>query len=180
MCRRWPVWRKNLCPLPMPAEHRRLHFPPWQSWPFTSHLGRWCSWGLGKVLEGSGLSLVCFFCLLSVLMRFTSPLIGLWALGLKLTLLGNHYVCKFWGGGGIPGCIARHWNAYLFSAWRDYALLEPEEVVFLFFWSNHVAVGISIRGLGIKPIPSVVDAWNLNHWTTREAPKGKFLNKLVG
>ena len=39
--------------------------------------------------------------------------------------------------------------------------------------------GILILWLGIKPIPSALEAWVLNHWTNREAPTMSFL-KLHG
>ena len=43
------------------------------------------------------------------------------------------------------------------------------------------ACGVACRILiplpGIKPVPSAVEAWSLNHWTTREAPAKEFLRK---
>ena len=50
-------------------------------------------------------------------------------------------------------------------------------VVFAFFLSlfylfghNHAACGIWVPWPGIKPAPPTVEAWHLNHWTTREVP----------
>ena len=31
----------------------------------------------------------------------------------------------------------------------------------------------------IKPVPPAEEAWNLNHWTTREVPKLLFLEKFT-
>ena len=41
----------------------------------------------------------------------------------------------------------------------------------LFFFSlcfGCTAFGIVVSQLGIKPVPPAVEAWSLNHWTTRE------------
>lgn len=121
------LWKENTertSPLsPMSTGAQMLHFPPWQSWSFTSQLGRSCAWGPGRVLEGWDLSLAFFSCLCSVLMRFTTPHM---APGLPT---GKPFRLQVLG--GTPDCIARHWNTHFVSAWRDYALLEPEEGVFL-------------------------------------------------
>ena len=39
------------------------------------------------------------------------------------------------------------------------------------FWLCHTARGILVSQPGIKPMPPAVEAWSLNHWTTREAPQ---------
>ena len=31
----------------------------------------------------------------------------------------------------------------------------------------------------IEPIPTVLEAWSLNHWTTREVPKQKILKQYL-
>ena len=33
-----------------------------------------------------------------------------------------------------------------------------------------MACGISVLPPGIEPVPPVMEAWSLNHWTTREVP----------
>ena len=38
------------------------------------------------------------------------------------------------------------------------------------FWSYHVACGILVLQPGIGPMPPVVEAWSLNHWTIKEFP----------
>ena len=47
---------------------------------------------------------------------------------------------------------------------------------FFFFWSCLLACGILVPWLGIKPVPSALREWSLNHWTTREVPRP---NKVV-
>ena len=42
----------------------------------------------------------------------------------------------------------------------------------LFFWP---ACGILVPRPGIEPTPTSLEAWSLNHWTTREVPKGTSL-----
>ena len=37
-----------------------------------------------------------------------------------------------------------------------------------FFWPHHEACRILAPGPGIEPMPSAVEAWSPNHWTTRE------------
>ena len=43
------------------------------------------------------------------------------------------------------------------------------------FWLHRVTCGISVPRLGMEPMPPAVEAWSLNHWTTREVPVGHFL-----
>ena len=39
----------------------------------------------------------------------------------------------------------------------------------------HTARGVLVSQPGIKPVPPAVEAWSLNHWTTREpAPDQSF------
>ena len=40
----------------------------------------------------------------------------------------------------------------------------------LFFWPYCVARRILVPSSGVKPVPPAVEAWNPNHWTTREVP----------
>ena len=48
-----------------------------------------------------------------------------------------------------------------------------------FFWPHHVARGILLCQRGIKPAPSVLKVWSLNHWTAREVPRGIFQKEGV-
>ena len=41
---------------------------------------------------------------------------------------------------------------------------------FFFFESRHVACGILGPRPGIEPTPPALEAWSLNHWTSREVP----------
>ena len=41
--------------------------------------------------------------------------------------------------------------------------------IYLFF-GHHVAHGIFVLWLGIKPVPPALEMKRLNHWTTREVP----------
>ena len=41
-------------------------------------------------------------------------------------------------------------------------------------WLHHVACGILIPRSGIEPTPPELDAWCLNHWTTREVLNSTF------
>ena len=45
---------------------------------------------------------------------------------------------------------------------------------FLLFWPHHVACGTLTLRLGIKPVPSSLAAWSLDHWTAREVPVQRF------
>ena len=38
------------------------------------------------------------------------------------------------------------------------------------FWLCYAACGILVPRAGTEPVPPAVEAWSLNHWTTREAP----------
>ena len=40
-----------------------------------------------------------------------------------------------------------------------------------FFWPCHAACGILVPLPGIELVSPAVEAWSLNHWTAREAPK---------
>ena len=41
---------------------------------------------------------------------------------------------------------------------------------FFFFWPRCMACGIQVPQPEIEPVPPSVEAWSLNHWTTREVP----------
>ena len=49
---------------------------------------------------------------------------------------------------------------------------------FSFFWLYHTACGILVPQLGIKPEPSVLKVWSLNHWTAGETTIKKNFFKL--
>ena len=43
-------------------------------------------------------------------------------------------------------------------------------IIILIFWPCHVAWGILVPRPGIEPVPSALEAWSFNHWTTSEIP----------
>ena len=43
-------------------------------------------------------------------------------------------------------------------------------LLLLCFFGHTKACGILVLQPGIKPMPPVLEAWSLNHWTTREVP----------
>ena len=43
------------------------------------------------------------------------------------------------------------------------------------FWLLCAAHGVLVPWPGSEPIAPAVEAWSLNHWTTREVPKGTSL-----
>ena len=43
-------------------------------------------------------------------------------------------------------------------------------IIILIFWPCHVAWGILVPRPGIEPVPSALEAQNLNHWTIKEIP----------
>ena len=45
----------------------------------------------------------------------------------------------------------------------------------LSIWLHYVACGILVPRPGIKPTPPALEAWSLNHWTTREVLNSAFL-----
>ena len=47
--------------------------------------------------------------------------------------------------------------------------------IFLFFGPCPVAHGIFVPQPGMETRPPAMEAWSLNHWTTREAPGFLFL-----
>ena len=56
--------------------------------------------------------------------------------------------------------------------------LFTDKELFFFFLAHLAARGISVPQPGIKPGPSAVRAWRLNHWTTREFPGTCFFKSL--
>ena len=46
----------------------------------------------------------------------------------------------------------------------------PDLFIYFFFWPHCTACGILVPWPGIKPVPTVVEALNPNHWPTREFP----------
>ena len=55
----------------------------------------------------------------------------------------------------------RHW-------WLKFC--NPLKKNFFLIWPYCTAYRIILRRPGIEPVPPALEAWNLNHWTTREAP----------
>ena len=48
---------------------------------------------------------------------------------------------------------------------------------FFFFWPCHAACGILVPQPGIEHVPPALEAWSLNHWTSREVPMLLFLDE---
>lgn len=51
-------------------------------------------------------------------------------------------------------------------------------VTCLYFWRCQVACGILVSQTWIEPVPRAWEAWNLNHWATKEVPPCYSLNLL--
>ena len=47
------------------------------------------------------------------------------------------------------------------------------------FWLRHAACEILVPQPGIEPAPPVLEAWSLNHWTSREVPAPLLLSCLT-
>ena len=60
--------------------------------------------------------------------------------------------------------------AFIFFLKYRYSPWDLFIYVFFFFWLCHTACGILVHRPGIEPVPLAVEAWCLNHWTTREVP----------
>ena len=50
-------------------------------------------------------------------------------------------------------------------------------LLFSFFEHTRQARGILVPLPGIEPMPHIVEVWNLNHWTAREAHGWFFLTQ---
>ena len=46
------------------------------------------------------------------------------------------------------------------------------------FYFGHIAYGILVPQLGTEPLPPVLEAWSLNHWTARKVPDGYSFKQL--
>ena len=51
---------------------------------------------------------------------------------------------------------------------------------FILAWLHCAACGILVPPPRIEPMPPVLEAWSLNHWTAREVPLSLKYNKMVG
>ena len=49
--------------------------------------------------------------------------------------------------------------------------------LFIYFWPRRVAYGTLVPRPGIEPTAPAVEAWSLNHWTTREVPLPPFIQQ---
>ena len=56
-------------------------------------------------------------------------------------------------------------------------LLDHMAVLFFTFWLSATEYGIFVLWLGIEPAPTALEAWSLNHWTTREVPIFNFFEE---
>ena len=52
-------------------------------------------------------------------------------------------------------------------------------VCFVLFWLCYAACRILVPRPGIEPVSPAVEAQSLNHWTTREVPRGRNLSKAT-
>ena len=57
-----------------------------------------------------------------------------------------------------------------------YIPIYPVIILLSFFWPHLAACGILVPRTGIKPVPPVLEAQSLNHWTAREVPVILFLD----
>ena len=51
-------------------------------------------------------------------------------------------------------------------------VIQLKGLPYFFFLATRQACGILVPQPGIEPAPPAVEAWNLNHGTAREVPKG--------
>ena len=64
-----------------------------------------------------------------------------------------------------------YWSGVPLPSPRIRAVLFYFLIFFFFlFFGHHAVCEILVPWLGIKPVPSSVEGWSLNHWTTREVP----------
>ena len=61
------------------------------------------------------------------------------------------------------------WVYYFNQIWKKIWTL-----FLLFIWLRCAACGTLVPQPGVKPVPPAVEAWSLNHWTTREVPEHYF------
>lgn len=47
-----------------------------------------------------------------------------------------------------------------------------QRLILLIFWMHHATCGNLLPQPGIEPTPPALEARSLNHWTSREVPKG--------
>ena len=71
----------------------------------------------------------------------------------------------------IPLYIYLQWNITqpqkrmeFAATWMDLDII----ILLFFFWLCHTACRILVSQPDIEPTPSALEAWSLNHWTTRE------------
>ena len=57
----------------------------------------------------------------------------------------------------------------VYNNWHSVAVRwQLFKVLFIYF--GNMACGILVLQPGIEPVPPAVEAWSLNHWTSREVP----------
>ena len=56
----------------------------------------------------------------------------------------------------------------------SHGIFHAHYTFFFFFWPRCVLCGILVPQQGIRPMPPALEAWSLNHWTTREVPPHTF------
>ena len=73
-----------------------------------------------------------------------------------------------------PCLILLFWGPPNLSAYGAFFLFVCFNCLFEFYWSCCMTCGILVPGLGMETMPPTSEAWNCNHWTTREIPKFLF------
>ena len=69
-------------------------------------------------------------------------------------------------------------SSWLFSTVKFEKYLIHQSALsslFFFFQLCHLACRILVPWSGIESVPPEVEAWSLNHWTTKEVPSSPFL-----
>ena len=110
---------------------------------------------------------------MNMLFRITSPQMKMFSLKKKkafyLLLIGD-YICTF-----------KRILKGIFSIFSTSSLatqsFSPEVNTVITFFFGHTArhVGSQLPNQGSNPCPLALEAWSLNHWTTREVPCYHFL-----
>ena len=76
-------------------------------------------------------------------------------------------------------CILRKPHIHLSSQWQKYRIFSTlfsswDFLLFFFFFATLCLCGILVPRPGFKTTPSILEAWSLNHWTSREVLKSVF------
>ena len=83
-----------------------------------------------------------------------------------------------------PACVQLQWKfmclIHLSSPSGDYIILCYVMLCYIILYYidllGHTTQHTKLPQPGIKPAPSAVEAWSLNHWTTREVPEPQYMH----